>query len=283
VDANGGSPASLTAVHKTLYFTAADSSGDSQLWKSDGTDAGTARVAGPSGGGGANPYGLLAVRDRLYFVATDGGDERWMTTDGTTTEILGGADPVESNPFFGFGGAVAGDRLFLVYHSPGPDGSQLWRVSGLPPAPDPDPDPDPDPGPGNGGGGGGTNGGGTGGGGGTPPAPTPPTTPTPPAPTPPAAALKLTVGRFALDRRRGTATFALSYPAAATVKVSGPGVKTSTVKLRGKRVTVKVRPSAKLMRTLKRRGKATVTLKISCQPASGKRVTVKRKVTLVRR
>ena len=79
-DVNGGiNPSDLTAVGSTLYFSADDGSprrlgnGD-QLWKSDGTAAGTAMVTDSNDGvvnAGLFPYELTAVGGTLYFVAPD--------------------------------------------------------------------------------------------------------------------------------------------------------------------------------------------------------------------
>ena len=89
-------PEALTSVGGTLFFTALDSSayglwgppGDVQgptgyeLWKSDGTSAGTVRVADIMPGSGSSyPSNLKAVGSTLFFTADDGvhGNELWKS------------------------------------------------------------------------------------------------------------------------------------------------------------------------------------------------------------
>jgi ELWxxDGT repeat protein len=76
---------SLTSVNGTLFFVLDDGTRWLELWKSDGTEAGTVLVKDIFPGGGASyPQALTVVQDLLYFSATDGasGRELWRT-DGT--------------------------------------------------------------------------------------------------------------------------------------------------------------------------------------------------------
>ena len=91
----GSYPRSLTVVKDTLYFNADDGVNGKELWKTDGTPAGTVMVkdivtaadvaAGlPSYLNGSDPMHLTAHDGQLYFVATDAkyGQEIWKS-DGT--------------------------------------------------------------------------------------------------------------------------------------------------------------------------------------------------------
>ncbi|MDJ0719178.1 MAG: DUF4347 domain-containing protein [Prochloraceae cyanobacterium] len=115
-------PLNLTNVNGTLFFTASDFSHGRELWKSDGTAAGTTLVkdinpvfkAG-DGGVGSDPLDLTNVNGTLYFSADDetNGRELWKS-DGTakgTTLVAdispgkGSSDPkyllnVDGNLFF---------------------------------------------------------------------------------------------------------------------------------------------------------------------------------------
>src|SRR6266511_2507334 len=84
--ASGAAPNDLTNVNGTLFFNANDGTNGFELWKSDGTTAGTALVKDiRSGAGDGNPYFLTDVNGTLFFSANDGtnGYELWKS-DGTT-------------------------------------------------------------------------------------------------------------------------------------------------------------------------------------------------------
>ena len=80
------SPGSLTALGNTLYFSANDGVNGTELWKSDGTAAGTVLVKDifPSVSWSSSPRYLTAVGNTLFFSANDGvnGEELWRS-DGT--------------------------------------------------------------------------------------------------------------------------------------------------------------------------------------------------------
>ena len=92
----GSYPNDLTVIGSTLYFQAldgADGGDNSELWKSDGTAAGTVIVADINpGDGGSWPYSFTVVGSMLFFTADDGtnGDELWQFD---TTSAVGGSNP----------------------------------------------------------------------------------------------------------------------------------------------------------------------------------------------
>ena len=78
-------PIHLTAFDDTLLFSAYDQSSGRELWKSDGTSAGTVLVSDMRPGfNGTFPMDLTPVGSTLYFDAHDGsaGRELWKS-DGT--------------------------------------------------------------------------------------------------------------------------------------------------------------------------------------------------------
>ena len=74
------SPNFLTDVNGTLFFIANDGTTGNELWKSDGTAAGTVLVKDINpGASGSFPDKLTNVNGTLFFSATDGttGNELW--------------------------------------------------------------------------------------------------------------------------------------------------------------------------------------------------------------
>src|SRR5262249_5791385 len=84
---NSSYPSHLTNVNGTLFFEDNDGTHGNELWKSDGTAAGTVLVKDINpGSSGSNPTDLTNVNGTLFFEATDGthGYELWKS-DGTAT------------------------------------------------------------------------------------------------------------------------------------------------------------------------------------------------------
>ena len=78
------SPIYLTNINGVLYFIANTSIG-TELWKSDGTAAGTVLVKDIRvGSGSSNPENLSNINGTLYFSAYDGTNNALWKSDGTT-------------------------------------------------------------------------------------------------------------------------------------------------------------------------------------------------------
>jgi ELWxxDGT repeat protein len=88
-------PHELTVFNGALYFAASDGETGIELWKTDGTEAGTVLVrniaeeADPDTPIDSAPHELTVFNGALYFAATDGetGIEPWKT-DGTAANTL---------------------------------------------------------------------------------------------------------------------------------------------------------------------------------------------------
>ncbi len=77
------SPSELTSVNNTLFFAATDGTGR-ELWKSNGTAAGTVRVKDIYAGvGSSSPAELTSANGTLYFAANDGSGAELWKSDGT--------------------------------------------------------------------------------------------------------------------------------------------------------------------------------------------------------
>ena len=136
-DGSGSSyPEELTVFDDHLYFSASESCEepcDTELWRTDGTELGTTRVADIGiGTNGSDPSEFTVFDGHLYFSADNGddGDELWRTdgTEAGTTmvkEINGedddGSDPSDFTAFDGY--------LYFSADN-GDDGDELWRTDG---------------------------------------------------------------------------------------------------------------------------------------------------------
>jgi ELWxxDGT repeat protein len=125
-------PAGLTNVNGALFFTASDGVNGIELWKSDGTPAGTVMVRdivpGPTG---STPSKLTAVGNTLFFVAytPSTGNELWKS-DGTAggtvmlKDISGGYSSSSVDNLTNVNG-----RLFFTAFNAA-DQSQVWQSDG---------------------------------------------------------------------------------------------------------------------------------------------------------
>ncbi len=125
----------LTAVGDTLFFNADDGINGYELWKSDGTEAGTVLVRDINTGegfyGDSRPSLLTAVGDTLYFVADDGihGFELWKsngTEAGTllVEDIRVGEDPSLIQSLTNVGGTL------YFRANDGITGDEVWKSDG---------------------------------------------------------------------------------------------------------------------------------------------------------
>ena len=140
----GSFPSDFTVFNNALYFSAYDGVTGDELWKSDGTEAGTVRVkdidprVGFSGPLGSLPSRFRVFNNALYFSASDGvnGTELWKT-DGTEagTVLVKDINPgvvVFSQPFpnssIPLGLTVFNNALY--FQAEGAAGTELWTSDG---------------------------------------------------------------------------------------------------------------------------------------------------------
>ncbi len=135
VESDGVPGGSRVEMNGVLYFVATDPGHGRELWRSDGTAAGTWRVSDVRPGPlGSFPDGLTVHRGRVYFTADDGvrGYEVW-STDGTARGTVPLADLCPgrcSSVPSGFAlRASSGDRLFFTATKDGRTVS-LWQTDG---------------------------------------------------------------------------------------------------------------------------------------------------------
>jgi len=116
----GSNPANLTNVNGTLFFTIYDTASGHQLWKSDGSTAGTVMIKNTYAAGNSNvSFNLTNVSGTLFFRADtgSGGLGLWKS-DGTAagTVLLKNADPAYLT-------SVNGILFFTL-------GAELWKSNG---------------------------------------------------------------------------------------------------------------------------------------------------------
>ena len=130
---NSSAPANLADVNGVLYFTADDGVNGTELWRSDGTDAGTVRLASVNASfAGLSNFGQLTTTgNTLYFTAFEPttGIELWKydvaaNTLQRLTDTAPG--PVSSNPSEL---TVIGSSLFFAADA-GTRSPELWKSDG---------------------------------------------------------------------------------------------------------------------------------------------------------
>lgn len=134
---NPSTPAAKCVYNGYVYFSAATgaSNTDRELWRSDGTDAGTTLVKdiNPAAGASGNPFGMIVFNNTLFFSANDGtnGTELWKS-DGTTVgtvmlkDIVSGANSSQPAEFTLFNNAL----YFTVTNSADSKKFALWKTDG---------------------------------------------------------------------------------------------------------------------------------------------------------
>lgn len=113
------------------YFVANDGLSGGELWKTDGTSAGTSQVkdivAGPVGG---QPEGLTVLDGELFFIALDeGGETNLWKSDGTESGTVMVYDANEAGVYSMDQLTKSGDQLFFTAYEEN-SGYELWRSDG---------------------------------------------------------------------------------------------------------------------------------------------------------
>jgi ELWxxDGT repeat protein len=125
-------PSNLTNVNGTLFFTANDGTNGRELWKSDGTEAGTVLVKHINTSWASSyPSNLTNVNGTLFFTAYSAttGSELWRS-DGTEagTVLIKDIRPAEASSYPSTLTSVNGTLFFTA--DDGTNGRELWRSDG---------------------------------------------------------------------------------------------------------------------------------------------------------
>jgi len=119
--------ANLTNVNGTLFFTADDGVHGYELWKSDGTEAGTEMVKDIKPG----PIFFTNVNETLFFEADDGahGFELWMS-DGTAAGTMMVADINPGSTSSSASNLMNANGTLFFTADDGVHGNELWQSDG---------------------------------------------------------------------------------------------------------------------------------------------------------
>jgi ELWxxDGT repeat protein len=129
----GEEAGSFTIVGETVFFSADDGVSGVELWKTDGTIAGTVRVKDiKPGAASSNPSFLTAVNGKLFFVAPSGnnkGIELW-TSDGSTAGTMVVRDIFPGSNSSDPSGLVNVNGVCFFAAKDGIHGKELWKSDG---------------------------------------------------------------------------------------------------------------------------------------------------------
>ena len=133
----GSNPMFMTVYNGELYFRATNTLTGTELWKSDGTEAGTVLVKNihPEDGIGAakssDPYGFVEFMGELFFAAKDGTSSApglWKTDGTEIGTVRVGTVFVHD---FGFGDPVVfGNALYFSGSADPFVDAELWKSDG---------------------------------------------------------------------------------------------------------------------------------------------------------
>jgi ELWxxDGT repeat protein len=120
--AQQANPESLLAHRGRVYYSAADETGDRELWATDGTPAGTQRVKDLVGGASSNPRNLTAFGTRFVFdVTVSPGVHQLWVSDGTPAGTHTAGSPVSLQMINGI--QVLGSKVLFA----GVDAENGWE------------------------------------------------------------------------------------------------------------------------------------------------------------
>lgn len=120
----------MVSVGGWVYFNAEDPTHGEELWKTNGTAAGTSLVADLwSGTSGSGPEALTAVGGSVYFSAHDGTGRHLFKTDGTAAGTIK-LTPAGTSSSYEIAATGSGTVFFTAddfVH-----GRELWKTDGTP-------------------------------------------------------------------------------------------------------------------------------------------------------
>ncbi|WP_427872703.1 T9SS type A sorting domain-containing protein [Flavobacterium sp. MMS24-S5] len=121
-----GTPGKGTVLNNNFYFIAKDESSSGEIWKTDGTEAGTVKVTSFINGRTSK---LTAVGNLIYFLIKEDDKLQVWKTDGTSmgTVLVKDNLPIWNTPTFQ---GKCNSTFIFTFQPPGTSNSKVWRSDG---------------------------------------------------------------------------------------------------------------------------------------------------------
>lgn len=115
----------IVSMGNVIYFAASDNTSGlgTELWKSDGTPAGTSAINDIYPGGSSYPNNLIVYNNNIFFAAYNGTENALFRSDGTS----GGTVQLKKVNPYNF--CISNSELFFAGYSAA-YGSELWKTDG---------------------------------------------------------------------------------------------------------------------------------------------------------
>jgi len=126
----GSNPRNFAVMGDSLYFVAYSPNHGREVWKSDGTEAGTILLKDINPGTGfSNPADLIAINGTLFFKARGSGGEEVWKSDGTTsgTVLLKDISPGGGSSSPRYLTALGSKLVFTAWND---SGQEIWVSDG---------------------------------------------------------------------------------------------------------------------------------------------------------
>ena len=131
---DGSGPENFFNFNNTLYFAAGDATNGTELWKSDGTSAGTVLLKDIyPGTNSSDPQNFFNFNNTLYFRADDGTNgSEWWKSDGTAagTVLLKDINPGTNGLDVYYTDFINLNNTLYFAANDGTNGSELWKSDG---------------------------------------------------------------------------------------------------------------------------------------------------------